>query len=1063
MLSKSWVSPAALVLLAALMSVPICLPAAASAAFGLPDGVQPTIGAWFCSDDFFDPDGYKKYVDLFSERSPYDLLTTSFRVNRREITEPAFHDQVKAAVAYACGRGLKVALDLDVRLAREAFRSQYPGEQQEMLRLRTVPLQASGEVEFAIPSETLTDHMTGNTTPYVPLSGRLVRVYAYAVEDKGILPDTVRDITAHCTLKSASEKEVRVAIPCDATTDGRTACVMAAFSLLTPDVYAPHLLDFQRAIVQQYADVPLAGLMKDEWGFPPCHGGCPAKNDFWFSQARAEAYAGVTGGRDLVRDCLLMHAGEQGRGRERQAAINVLLKTSRERNAAIEEHFYSLAKEFFGPDAAVVTHATWVSYPGPSEFKKNGLDWWSARRDWGQTDEETPFAARTALAKKWGSPVWYNQYYATDADRYRESLWTHALGGGRINYHPIYPAPEGLDRIARSGNLLAPDIVAGESRIRLLQLITHAPIDCPVAVVFGHACAMNWAGPAYNDVGLGVTDALWQAGHYADLVPTSEIASGALKVAEDGAVVYGKQRYAAAVLYHPEFEQPETAAFFNKATATALFRVGGWTRNFDARDFDGAAALPPSMTACGDAAQAAARVIEALHERNIAPCTPAKQHLSNKTASPGREGRIRLTDGTEVFLSGKTDTAGDPITGAFEVAGQKFTVEARGVLAVRFTADGRLDALAAGGLKAFDGVGFALHPDTPVDVAYWHDNVGHAKVALQDGPDAVLESLAALSGDCRRLSTPAAAAPTPAKEGAPLPFPPELVSFTPYEHNPVFEAAGPGHWDENIRERGWIMYEDGAYHLWYTGYQTKGDETRKLGYAVSRDGIHWERHPGNPIISDVWAEDVNIVKVDGTYHMFAEGGNDEAHRLTSTDRIHWKEQGRIDIHKKNGEPIAPGPFGTPAAYHEDGTWYLFYERNDVAIWLAASKDLKTWTNVQDEPVLHCGPDAYDKKMIAMDQVVKRDGVYYAYYHGLVPNTNTADWTSAIAASTDLIHWQKYAGNPLIRGDKSSPVLVEDDTGFRLYTMHPAVCVYFPQQSGPGPGQTVQPTASTVAK
>ncbi len=757
MYPKARLLPAGVVLLIAVAGMFAGRHAMASTAFGLPDGVQPTIGAWFCSDDFLVPDGYKKYVDLFAEHSPYDLLTTSFRVNRREVSEPAFHDQVKAAVAYARERGLKIALDLDLRLAREAFRNQYPDEQQEMLRLRTVPLEASGEVEFAIQPDTLTDHMTGNTTPYVPLSGRLVRVYAYAVGEGGILPDSVQDITARCVVKVASENEVRVGIPCDASTGGRTACVMAAFALLTPDVYAPHLLDFQRAIVERYADVALSGLMKDEWGFPPCPGGCPAKNDFWFSSFRAKAYAEVTGGRDMVRDCLLMHAGERGRERERQAAINVLLKTSRGRNAAIEEHYYNLAKEFFGPNAAVVTHPTWWSYPGPSEFKKNGLDWWAAKRDWGQTDEETPFAVRTALAKKWGSSIWYNQYYSTDADKYRESLWTHALGGGRINYHPIYPAPESMDSIARSGKLLAPDIVAGESRIRLLQLITRAPIDCPVAVVFGHACAMNWAGPAYDDVGLDVTDALWQAGYYADLIPTSEIESGALKIAADGAVTYGRQRYAAAVLYHPEFEQSETAAFFNKATvtATALFRVGAWTRDFSAEDFSGAAALPPFMVECGDSADAAARAIVSLRKRGGVPFTPATQHLCNKTACPGREGHVRLTDGTEVFLSGNKDAAGDPIMGAFDVSGQKITAEARGVLAVRFTADGQIEALAAGGLKQFTSGNLSLQFETPLDFAYWHDNEGRPKGALQNGPEPLPEILGALTRDWIRLATPA--------------------------------------------------------------------------------------------------------------------------------------------------------------------------------------------------------------------------------------------------------------------------------------------------------------------
>jgi len=734
-----------------------CLAAGAEEAASprLPDGAQPTIGAWFISDEFFEPDGYRPYVDLYAEHSPYDLLTTSFRVSQREVTEPAFHDLIKEAVAYARSRGLDVALDLDVRLAREAFRKAYPDEQQEMLRLRTVLLEAAGEVEFAIASDTLTDHMTGNTTPYIPLSGRLVRVYIYRVGDAGIEPDTVEDITERCVVKVASEKEVRVGIPCDASTQGGTACVMAAFTHLTPAVYAPHLLEFQRAIVEQYADVALTGLLKDEWGFPPCHGGCPPKNDFWFSKFRAEAYAEATGGRDLVRDCLLMHAGERGRERERQAAINVLLKTSRERNAAIEDHYYQLAKKFFGPDAAVCTHATWTPYPGPSEFKKNGLDWWVATRDWGQTDESTPFPARTSLAKKWGSVVWYNQFYATAVADYETSLWNHALGGGRINYHPLYPNPENKPRLQRNYELLEGGLMQGESRIRLVTLIAKTPIDCPVAVVFGHACAMNWAGSTYDDVGLGLTDALWQAGYYADLIPTSEIANGALKVM-DGIVVYGRQTYAAVALYHPEFENADTAAFFRDvdATRTALYRVGDWTRDFQAQDFDGIAALPDAMIACDDAADAAAKIIERLRAARVVACSPATGRLGNKSVCPAREGHIRLMDGTAVFLAGTKDVAGDPIDGAFDIGGHAVTANAVGVLAVRLAADGTLDALAAGGLTKFEGGGIAISVDTPVDLAFWHDASGHVNGVLQDWRGPIPESLLAITKDWFRLASP---------------------------------------------------------------------------------------------------------------------------------------------------------------------------------------------------------------------------------------------------------------------------------------------------------------------
>jgi serine/threonine protein kinase len=42
--------------------------------------------------------------------------------------------------------------------------------------------------------------------------------------------------------------------------------------------------------------------------------------------------------------------------------------------------------------------------------------------------------------------------------------------------------------------------------------------------------------------------------------------------------------------------------------------------------------------------------------------------------------------------------------------------------------------------------------------------------------------------------------------------------------------------------------------------------------------------------------------------------------------------------------------------------------------------LKVWTNVTGEPVLARGPGAYDRYAVAMDQIIKYQGRYYAYYH-----------------------------------------------------------------------------------
>ena len=273
-------------------------------------------------------------------------------------------------------------------------------------------------------------------------------------------------------------------------------------------------------------------------------------------------------------------------------------------------------------------------------------------------------------------------------------------------------------------------------------------------------------------------------------------------------------------------------------------------------------------------------------------------------------------------------------------------------------------------------------------------------------------------------------------------FPEELVSFVPYRANPVFEAAGPGHWDARIRERGWILKEGDAWRLWYTGYDGTRDGQKMLGLATSTDGLHWARRPSNPLYKEHWVEDMQVLRQADTYYMFAEGAQDRAQLLQSADGIRWERVGQLDVRLKNGEPIPAGAYGTPTALYEDGRCFLFYERNDRAVWLASSKDMRVWTNVQDEPVLRPGPDTYDRDQIAVNQVIKHDGRYFAYYHGAAtpPAGEPTFWSTAVAVSSDLIHWKKYAKNPLlpIEQNKSSGILVHDGKRFRLYTMHEKV-------------------------
>ncbi|PPL00052.1 glycosylase [Parapedobacter indicus] len=278
-------------------------------------------------------------------------------------------------------------------------------------------------------------------------------------------------------------------------------------------------------------------------------------------------------------------------------------------------------------------------------------------------------------------------------------------------------------------------------------------------------------------------------------------------------------------------------------------------------------------------------------------------------------------------------------------------------------------------------------------------------------------------------------------------FPPEVVTFTAYSDSSLFSGTDSSTWDKEIRERGFIIHDEGQYKMWYTGYNSDSSAVKFLGYAVSDDGINWERYPKNPIYREKWTEDVFVLKDEGLYYMFAEGENDVAHLLTSTDGIRWESKGSLIIQSTKGDTI-PEPYGTPVVFSKEGTWHLFYEREDSAIWVATSVDKLHWRNIQDEPVLIPGPKEYDKGAVAANQIVEFDGKYYMYYHATSnPDWNKGGspvyWNSNVAVSEDLINWEKYPNNPLVENNESSPVTVWDGKKPRLYTMHKNVHLYLP--------------------
>jgi hypothetical protein len=193
------------------------------------------------------------------------------------------------------------------------------------------------------------------------------------------------------------------------------------------------------------------------------------------------------------------------------------------------------------------------------------------------------------------------------------------------------------------------------------------------------------------------------------------------------------------------------------------------------------------------------------------------------------------------------------------------------------------------------------------------------------------------------------------------------VAFIDFE----LVAIAQGHfpfWDETMASFPSVFPDGGTTYLVYEGFGPP--HPGAIGLAASGDGLHFLRSPINPILeneSTGW-ESVNI--------------------------------------------------GTPSLYKSGSTWYLFYHGFDgkaCRIGVATGTDL-TSLRKNGPPIIDVGiPGQWDSGTAGRrSQIILEDGYYYMAFEGSTdPPYDFAVWSSGIARSRDLIHWEKFRANPVI--------------------------------------------------
>ncbi len=134
---------------------------------------------------------------------------------------------------------------------------------------------------------------------------------------------------------------------------------------------------------------------------------------------------------------------------------------------------------------------------------------------------------------------------------------------------------------------------------------------------------------------------------------------------------------------------------------------------------------------------------------------------------------------------------------------------------------------------------------------------------------------------------------------------PNGINWRKYESNPVLDVGLSGAWDDYFIGTSSVIVIDSIYHMWYAGVSDPSISQIQIGYAISSDGIIWQKDENNPVLevgpADSWEETwvyFPYVIYDGlAFHMWYTGteGNSLtfsgwAERIgyaTSPDGISW--------------------------------------------------------------------------------------------------------------------------------------------------------------------------------
>lgn len=243
-----------------------------------------------------------------------------------------------------------------------------------------------------------------------------------------------------------------------------------------------------------------------------------------------------------------------------------------------------------------------------------------------------------------------------------------------------------------------------------------------------------------------------------------------------------------------------------------------------------------------------------------------------------------------------------------------------------------------------------------------------------------------------------------------------------------------------------VIYDsqDNLYKLWYSG---KTNNKQSIGYAISIDGINWQKYENNPVLTAKTDEPNHIytpfvLKDSDTYKMWFTNSPDNETNFRigyaeSNDGINWNNVrfNSLVPDLALGELAVVSPVVLKLDTNDYRIWFIHNIGQGWKVAYATSTDGINWTKHQNNPVLQ-KTEQWEGNDVAKFVVIKDNDFFHAWYDSNPPSS------ISYAYSSDGINWIKPAQyNPVltpsgIGGFNTyriiAPHILKDSFGYKLY-------------------------------